>query len=61
MGSERANPQSETKSSRLKNVNGFLVLDLPSNGRHCTLEDLKQAEDDMDREYVERMISHERQ
>jgi hypothetical protein len=50
--------RSEPKSSRLKNVNGFLVLDLPTcfPTVHFTLEDIKQAEDEMDREYVERLM-----
>jgi hypothetical protein len=48
----------EPKPSRLKEVNGFLVLDVPSNRAtaHFTLEDLKRSEDDIDREYVERMM-----
>jgi hypothetical protein len=51
--------RSEPKPSRLKEVNGFLVLDVPAdrNTVHFTLEDIKQIEDDMDREYVERVIS----
>jgi hypothetical protein len=51
--------RSEPKPSRLKeNVNGFLVLDLPADRHavHFTLEDIKQAEDEMDREYVERLM-----
>jgi len=49
--------RSEPKPSRLKEVNGFLVLDVPAKpGLHFTLEDLKQAEDDADREYVERLL-----
>jgi hypothetical protein len=49
--------RSEQKPSRLKNVNGFFVLDLPAGPqRHFTIEDLKQIEDDMDREYVERIL-----
>jgi hypothetical protein len=49
---------SEPKPSRLKEVNGFLVLDVPADRQavHFTLEDVKQAEDDMDREYVERLM-----
>jgi hypothetical protein len=52
--------RSEPKPSRLKNVNGFLVLDLPADRQpvHFTLEDIKQAEDEMDREYVERLMRH---
>ena len=49
--------RSEPKPSRLKNVNGFLVLDIPAGNRHFTIEDVKQAEDDLDREYVEQMYS----
>ena len=52
--------RSEPKPSRLKNVNGFLVLDMPADRQavHFTLEDVKQAEDEMDREYVERLMRH---
>jgi hypothetical protein len=46
--------RSEPKPSRLKNVNGFLVLDVPFRRVNVTLEDVKRAEDEMDREYVER-------
>jgi hypothetical protein len=50
--------RSEPKPSRLKEVNGFLVLDLPAkdDAVHFTLEDLRQAEDEMDREYIERFM-----
>lgn len=50
---------SEPKPSRLKNLDGFLVLDLPDDRKtiHCTLEDIKRIEDEMDREYMERSIS----
>lgn len=50
--------RSEPKPSRLKEVNGFLVLNLPAkrDAVHFTLEDVKQAEDEMDREYVERLM-----
>src|ERR1035437_2725669 len=50
--------RSEPKPSRLKEVNGFLVLDLPAkrDAVHFTLEDVKQAEDEMDREYMERFM-----
>jgi hypothetical protein len=50
--------RSEPKPSRLKEVNGFLVLDLPAkrDAVHFTLEDLKQAEDEMDREYIARLM-----
>jgi hypothetical protein len=49
---------SEPRPSRLKEVNGFLVLDVPPDRPvvHFTLEDLKRAEDEMDREYVERLL-----
>ena len=48
----------EPKPSRLKEVNGFLVLDTPSNHAtaHFTLDDLKELEDGIDREYVGRTI-----
>lgn len=50
---------SQPKPSRLKEVNGFLVLDTPRNrnGRkiHVSIEKLKRAEDEIDREYVERL------
>jgi hypothetical protein len=46
--------RSEPKPSRLKNVNGFLVLDVPFRHVNVTLEDVKRAEDEMDREYLER-------
>lgn len=51
--------RSEPKASRLKDVNGFLVLsDPPKNTsllRPFTVEDVKDLEDAMDREYVERL------
>lgn len=56
---DRIIQRSEPKPSRLKkNFNGFLVLDVPPDHQavHFTLEDIKQAEDEMDREYVERLI-----
>ena len=55
---DRIIQRSEPKPSRLKEVNGFLVLDVPTKHPpvHFTLEDLKQAEDDMDREYIERLM-----
>jgi hypothetical protein len=53
---DRIIQRSEPKPSRLKEVNGFLVLDVPHRKVHVTLEDVKQAEDDMDREYVERLM-----
>jgi hypothetical protein len=50
--------RSEPKPSRLKEVNGFLVLDVPADRQavHFTLEAIKNAEDEMDREYVERLM-----
>lgn len=55
--------RSEPKPSRLKVSDiGLLVLDVPAReGLHFTLEDIKQAEDDMDREYVERLMRPSRQ
>jgi hypothetical protein len=49
--------RSEPKPSRLKNVNGLLVLDLPDAGPkvRVTTDDIKRAEDKMDREYAERV------
>jgi len=56
--------RSEPRPSRLKNVNGFLVLsnppDNPKDVRHVTLQDIKRAEDKMDREYVERIMFRDR-
>jgi hypothetical protein len=52
--------RSEMKPARLKNVDGFLVLDLPPRKANASLEDVKRAEDDMDREYVERLMNRER-
>ncbi len=59
---DRIIQRSEPKPSRLKEVNGFLVLDIPSDRptAHFTLEDVKQLEDDMDREYVERLMPRKR-
>ncbi len=48
--------RAEPKPSRLKNVNGFLVLDQPFRRVKVTLEDVKSAEDQMDREMVERLL-----
>jgi hypothetical protein len=50
--------RSEPKPSRLKEVNGFLVLDVPDDRKtvHFTLEDIKRIEDEMDCEYVERFM-----
>jgi hypothetical protein len=51
--------RSEPSPSRLKVSDiGLLVLDVPPSRHpvHFTLEDLKQAEDEMDREYVERLM-----
>ena len=56
--------RSEPRPSRLKNVNGFLVLsappDNPKDVRNVTLEDIKRTEDEMDREYVERLMHRDR-
>ena len=55
---DRIIQRSEPKPSRLKEVNGFLVLDVPAKHPpvHFTIEGLKQLEDDMDREYAERLM-----
>jgi hypothetical protein len=55
--------RSEPKPSRLKVSDiGLLVLDVPAReGLHFTLEDIKKAEDEMDREYVERLMWQSRQ
>jgi hypothetical protein len=55
--------RSEPRPSRLKVSDiGLLVLDVPAReGLHFTLEDIKKAEDDMDREYVERLMRPRRQ
>jgi hypothetical protein len=49
---------SEPKPSRLKASDiGLLVMDEPAReGLHFTIEDIKQAEDDTDREYVARLM-----
>jgi hypothetical protein len=54
--------RSEPNPSRLKNINGFLVLDSPDDRPkvRATAEDIKRAEDELDREYVERSMRHER-
>jgi hypothetical protein len=55
---DRIIQRSEPRPSRLKESDiGLLVLDVPANRTafHFTLEDVKRAEDDMDREYVERL------
>lgn len=56
--------RSEPKPSRLKEVNGFLVLSRPTERRkgvgRVSLEDVKSAEDEMDREYVERILYRDR-
>jgi hypothetical protein len=51
--------KNEPKPRRLKEVNGFLVQDVPAdrNTAHFTLEDIKQIEDEMDREYVGRFMT----
>ena len=53
---DRIIQSSEPKPSRLKEVNGFLVLNVPFRKVNVTLEDVKNAEDKMDREYVERLM-----
>jgi len=55
--------RSEPRPSRLKMSDiGLLVLDVPAReGLHFTLEDIKKAEDEMDREYVERLMRQRRQ
>jgi hypothetical protein len=52
--------RSEPRPSRLKNVNGFLVLDLPDDRPkvHVTIEDIKRAEDEMDSQYVEQFTRY---
>jgi hypothetical protein len=60
---DRIIQQSDPKPSRLKVSDlGLLVLDLPEDREivHFTIEDIKQAEDDMDREYVERLMQRSR-
>lgn len=56
--------RTEPAPSRLKELNGFLVLDTPANRRgkklKITLDDIKRMEDDMDREYVERLMPPKR-
>jgi hypothetical protein len=60
---DRIIQQSDPKPSRLKvSELGLLVLDLPEDQEtvHFTIGDLKQAEDDMDRAYVERLMQRPR-
>ena len=60
---DRIIQQSDPKPSRLKVSDlGLLVLDLPEDREivHFTIEDIKQAEDDMDHEYVERLMPRPR-
>jgi hypothetical protein len=60
---DRIIQQSDPKPSRLKVSDlGLLVLDLPEDREivHFTIEDIKQAEDDMDHEYVERLMQRSR-
>lgn len=56
--------RSEPGPSRLKNVNGFLVLSDPPESAHgvmrATLDDIRRAEDAVDREYVEGILHRER-
>ena len=60
---DRIIQRSEPRPSRLKVSDiGLLVLDVPAReGLHFTLEDIKQAEDQMDREYVERLMRQKKQ
>ena len=54
---DRIIQRSEPKPSRLKVSDiGLLVLDVPFRHVNVTLEDVKRAEDEMDREYVERLM-----
>ena len=49
--------RSVPRPSRLKVSDiGLLVLDVPFRHVNVTLEDVKRAEDEMDREYVERLM-----
>lgn len=49
--------RSEPRPSRLKVSDiGLLVLDAPFRRVNVTLEDVKRAEDEMDREYIERLM-----
>ena len=60
---DRIIQQSDPKPSRLKVSDlGLLVLDLPEDREivHFTIEDIKQEEDDMDHEYVERLMQRSR-
>ena len=56
--------QSEPAPSRLIDYHGLLVLSLPPENPedtvHFTIEDIKDAEDEMDREYVERILHRDR-
>ncbi len=54
---DRIIQRSEPKPSRLKESDiGLLVLDVPFRQVKVTLEDVKRAEDEMDREYVEKFL-----
>jgi hypothetical protein len=54
---DRIIQRSEPKPSRLKQSDiGLLVLDVPFRRVNVTLEDVKRAEDEMDREYVEQFL-----
>jgi hypothetical protein len=57
--------RSDPKPSRLKNMNGFLVIDRPAGSPndpvHFTVEDAKRTEDEMDREAVERILLRKRE
>lgn len=49
--------KSEPKPSRLKNVNGFLILDEDAEGRHFIPEDLKSIEDEIDDESIQQVLT----
>lgn len=57
--------RSEPRPSRLMKVNGFLVLSVPPDSaeeaRQVTIEDVKRAEDEMDGEYVQRVLYRDRE
>lgn len=60
---DRIIQRSEPKPCRLREVNGFLVLDVPLDRptSHFTPEVLKQLEDDMDRQYLERLMPRKKE
>jgi hypothetical protein len=58
---DRIIQQSDPRPSRLKvSELGLLVLDVPYRRVNVTLEDVKRAEDEMDREYVESILNRDR-